>query len=131
MNKNIFFKDKNYKIVLNESEPFYSLNARQNKIEIDLKNPVNKVEISTKDFKKSHEINSKNNGLKILKIYPNITFELAWGILLGFSFVASLVILSLPITKGVSTLLIFITLLPLLFLKRKNFNDNFESKELN
>lgn len=131
MSKNIFMKDKNYKIVINKNEHFYSLNTKNNKIEIDLKESINKVEISIKDFKKSYEISSKNNDVKVFNIHPNITYELALGILLGFSFVASIVILFLSSTKGVNLLLIFITFIPLLFLKRKNFCDDYELKEVN
>lgn len=130
MSKNIFLKDKNYKITVNEKEQLHTLNTKNNRIEIELNSQINNIEISNKNISKKYNFNSAENNVKFLNIYPNLTYDLALGIFLGFSIIASLIILFLSVTKGVNLLLIFITILPLFFLKKKNFEDGFEIKEL-
>ena len=131
MSKNVFLKDIYYKITVNENEQTYILNTRKNKIEIDLNNQSSKIEISSKNISKKYLISNTDNGIKFLNIYPNLTYDLALGIFIGFAFIASIIILLLSVSNGVNLPLIFITFLPLFFLKKKNFEDGFEIKELN
>lgn len=48
MSRNIFLKDKNYKIIVNSN--VYNLNTKNNRIEINLNNQVNDIEISSKNI---------------------------------------------------------------------------------
>lgn len=129
MSRNIFLTDKKYTVKISENEETYILNSKNNKIEINLSRDANTIEISNSKISKIFLINKSDNP-KFLNVYPNLTFELALGIFIGFAVIASLVILFLSLTKGVNLVLIFITFLPLFFLKRKNFEDGFEIKEL-
>lgn len=129
MSKNIFLKDKNYTIRVNNTEPIYTLNTMENRIKIDLKEVINTVEVSAKGYTKTYKMTAKNNEIRFLNVYPNLTFDLALGIVLGFSFLASICILLVSNTEGVRFLLIPIPFLSLLFLKRKHFQDRFELKE--
>lgn|GEM_PF-2202517 len=128
MSRNIFLKDKNYKIIVNSN--VYNLNTKNNRIEINLNNQVNDIEISSKNISKKYNLRNNNNSVKFLNIYPNLTYDLALGILIGFSIITSCIILFLSITKGTNLLLVFITFLPFLFLNKKNFEDGFEINEL-
>ena len=130
MSKNIFLKDKNYIITVNENEQIHTLNTKNSRIVIELNSQINNIEISNKNITKYFNFNNAENNVKFLNIYPNLTYDLALGIFLGFSIIASLIILFLSVTKGVNLLLIFITFLPLFFLKKENFNDGFVIKEL-
>lgn len=130
MSKNIFLKDKNYIITVNENEQLHTLNTKNSSIVIELNSRINNIEISNKNITKNFNFNNAENNVKFLNIYPNLTYDLALGIFLGFSIIASLIILFLSVTKGVNLLLIFITFLPLFFLKKENFNDGFVIKEL-
>ena len=130
MSKNIFLKDKNYIITVNENEQLHTLNTKNSRIVIELNSRINNIEISNKNITKNFNFNNAENNVKFLNIYPNLTYDLALGIFLGFSIIASLIILFLSVTKGVNLLLIFITFLPLFFLKKENFNDGFVIKEL-
>ncbi|KAA5531652.1 hypothetical protein [Paenimyroides baculatum] len=131
MSKNIFLKDKNYTITINENEQTHILNITRNKIEIDLNNEFNKIEISSKNNSKSFLIKNENNSVKFLNVHSNLTYEFALGVFIGFAFIASIIISLLSLNSGVNLLLIFITFLPLFFLKKENFEDGFEIKELN
>lgn len=131
MSKNIFLKDKNYTITVNENEQTHKLNITRNKIEIDLNNELNKIEISSKNNSKSFLIKNGDNSVKFLNVYSNLTYEFALGVFIGFAFIASIIILLLSLNSGVNLLLIFIIFLPLFFLKKENFDDGFEVKELN
>lgn len=128
MSRNIFLKDKNYKIIVNSN--VYNLNTKNNRIEINLNNQVNDIEISSKNISKKYNLRNNNNSVKFLNIYPNLTYDLALGILIGFSIITSCIILFLSITKGTNLLLVFITFLPFLFFNKKNFEDGFEINEL-
>ena len=130
MSKNIFLEDKNYIITVNENEQLHTLNTKNSSIVIELNSRINNIEISNKNITKNFNFNNAENNVKFLNIYPNLTYDLALGIFLGFSIIASLIILFLSVTKGVNLLLIFITFLPLFFLKKENFNDGFVIKEL-
>ncbi|MFV0148831.1 hypothetical protein OBK20_13030 [Empedobacter falsenii] len=130
MSKNIFLKDKNYKVTVNENEQLHILNIKNNRIEVGLNSQINNIEISSKNNSKVYIIKNNENTIKFLNIYPNLTYDLALGIFIGFSIIASFIILFLSVTKGGNLLLIFITFLPLFFLKKKNFEDGFEVKEL-
>ena len=130
MSKNIFLEDKNYIITVNENEQLHTLNTKNSRIVIELNSRINNIEISNKNITKNFNFNNAENNVKFLNIYPNLTYDLALGIFLGFSIIASLIILFLSVTKGVNLLLIFITFLPLFFLKKENFNDGFVIKEL-
>ena len=130
MSKNVFLKDKNYKVTVNENEQLHILNIKNNRIEVGLNSQINNIEISSKNNSKVYIIKNNENTIKFLNIYPNLTYDLALGIFIGFSIIASFIILFLSVTKGGNLLLIFITFLPLFFLKKKNFEDGFEVKEL-
>ncbi|WP_291096564.1 MULTISPECIES: hypothetical protein [unclassified Empedobacter] len=130
MSKNIFLKDKDYKITINENQQKYSLNTKSNKIEIELDNCQNNIEISSKNFRKTHKISHSENDVIFLNIYPKLSYDLALGILIGFSIITAIIIGILSFKNGVNLSLIFISFLPLFFLKRNNFKDGFEIKEI-
>ena len=100
MSKNIFLKDKNYKVTVNENEQLHILNIKNNRIEVGLNSQINNIEISSKNNSKVYIIKNNENTIKFLNIYPNLTYDLALGIFIGFSIIASFIILFLSVTKG-------------------------------
>ncbi len=129
MSKNTFLKDKVYSIKINEMEETYKLGSDHNKIEIEVNSPLNTIEISNSKCSKKIVL-EKSGSITFLNIYPDLSYEFALGVFIGFAFIASSVILFLSVTKGVNLLLIFMTFLPIFFVKKKNFEDRFKVKEL-
>lgn len=64
MSKNIFLKDKNYKVTVNENEQLHILNIKNNRIEVGLNSQINNIEISSKNNSKVYIIKNNENTIK-------------------------------------------------------------------
>jgi hypothetical protein len=68
------------------------------------------------------EFDLKDGEVKIITINPRVSYQLGLGILLGIAAAGSLI--SIIIMEKMSPAPLF-PLIPLLFVKKRNFHDNF------
>lgn len=86
------------------------------------------ITVANKHMLHKQELALKNGEIKIITINPRVSFQLGLGILIGIATAGTLI--SIIIMEKISPV-ILIPLIPLLFVKKRNFHDNFALTVIN
>lgn len=86
------------------------------------------ITVANENMLHKQELALKDGEVKTITINPSVSFQLALGILFGIAAAGSLI--SIIIMEKISPITL-IPLIPLLFVKKRNFHDNFALTCLN
>lgn len=118
----IYNKNNTYEVRLNNGD-FVPMNYQNNRMEFRLPNGKHTVTIKNEVTTHETEFELHYEKTKVLTINPSVTYKLFMGIMIGIATFA--IALQLFIAQKVMPFLLCIPLLPLFFIKKKNFAPSF------
>lgn len=118
----IYNKSNVYEVKLN-NEDFIPMNYKNNRIEFRVPNGKHSVTIKNDVTTHVAEFDLHYEKTKTLTINPSVTYKLFLGIMIGISFCS--IIFQIFLAQKISLFLVWISWVPLLFIKKKNFAPSF------
>lgn len=108
--------------ITSDGDKVSEINNLNDKIEYLVPSGHHVISVSNEKIVHKQELNLKDEEVKIITINPSVSSQLFLGIMIGIATAGSLI--SIIILKKISPILL-IPLIPLLFIKKRNFNYDF------
>ncbi|WP_395805433.1 hypothetical protein [Daejeonella sp.] len=108
--------------VMWDGDNLQEIDNLNDRIEYLLPGGLHVITVANKNMLHKQELTLKNGEVKTITINPSVSFRLGFGILIGIAAAGSLISIIIMEKMNPAPL---IPLIPLLFVKKKNFHDNF------